>query len=42
VRTAKRRGAKKTKPRAKTLRGYDIHNGKPTGREVKPCAGYKY
>jgi hypothetical protein len=27
--------AKKTKPRAKAARGYDIHSGKPTGREVQ-------
>jgi hypothetical protein len=27
-------GAKKIKPRAKAARGYDIHSGKPTGREV--------
>jgi hypothetical protein len=27
--------AKKTKPRAKAARGYNIHSGKPTGREVQ-------
>jgi hypothetical protein len=36
VRIAKRRGAKKTKSRPKVApRGYDIHAGKPTGREVQ-------
>jgi hypothetical protein len=36
VRTAKRRGAKKAKPKAKVApRGYNIHAGKPTGREVQ-------
>ena len=34
VRTPRRRGAKKIKPRAKAARGHDIHTGKPTGREV--------
>jgi hypothetical protein len=39
ARTAKRRGAKKTRPRAKAAprkmkRGYDVHTDKPTGREV--------
>jgi hypothetical protein len=34
VRTAKRRGAKKAKPKAKAApRGYNIHAGKPTGRQ---------
>jgi hypothetical protein len=41
MRIAKRRGtkklraAKKTKPRAKATRGFAIHTGKPTGREVQ-------
>ena len=30
-----KRGAKKTMSRAKAARGYDIHAGKPTGREVQ-------
>jgi hypothetical protein len=34
VRTAKRRSGKKARPKAKAARGYDIHTGKPTGREV--------
>jgi hypothetical protein len=33
--TVRAKAAKKAKPKAKAARGYDIHSGKPTGREVQ-------
>jgi hypothetical protein len=35
LRAIKHRSGKKAKPKAKAARGYDIHVGKPTGREVQ-------
>ena len=35
VRAIKRRIGKKASPKAKAARGYEVHTGKPTGREVQ-------